>query len=357
LSVLCLGLALGVNLTAFVFVNGILFRPLPLDSPDGLVMLHEVQRDVPGSDGPVSYRTYLDWKDRAGAGIKIGAARRDSFNVSDGGDTRRYAGALVSWDFFPVVGVRPALGRGFLEPDGRAGGSPVVVLSHPLWEERYGRDPGVIGRTITIDGTVRTVIGVMPESLLHPGIPSFLRAARLWIPIGPVDAGRPRTDRQVVVVARLGADDTLDAVRARFDVVARSLSAAYAGQDGWGVSVRPVRLTPSATTRAMLWLGMGAVTAVLLVACANVANLSLARVRERPGRRARTGPHPAWQHPGGRSGGDVRDPAGRRLALRTELSEPAPCRGWLRHITDPEPADRARRRRSRGRARCWDPSA
>jgi putative ABC transport system permease protein len=117
----------------------------------------------------------------------------------------------------------------------------------------------------------------LPESLLHPGIPGFLRVARLWIPIGPVDAGRPRTDRQLVVVARLGADDTLDAVRTRLDVVAKSLSAVYVEQDGWGVSVQPVRLTPSPTTRAMLWLGMGAVTAVLLVACANVANLSLAR--------------------------------------------------------------------------------
>ncbi|HUF46360.1 MAG TPA: ABC transporter permease [Vicinamibacterales bacterium] len=278
LSVLCLGLALGVNLTAFVFVNGILLRPVPLDAPGTLISLHEIRHGEQESDRPVSDRNYLSWKDGIRPDVEIGAGRGATFRLSGDGQTHRYAGALVSWDLFAVLGVGPAIGRGFLESEDRPGGIPVVVLSHSLWTDRYGQDPGVIGRTVTIDGTVRTVIGVMPESLLHPGVPSVLRGARLWIPLGPADEGRSSDDRRLSVYGRLGREAlTLEAVRARLEVLGSSRSAAAIGNEEWRAAVQPVRLTPSPTTRAMLWLMMGAVTAVLLVACANVANLSLAR--------------------------------------------------------------------------------
>jgi putative ABC transport system permease protein len=281
LSIMCLSLAIGTNTTVFTFVNALLLQPLPLADPTQLVAVHETRHVDPGSAGPVSYPNFLDWKARASEVAEMAAQRSVKLRVSDGGAPDAYTGALVSWNLFSVLGIRPARGRGFLEQEDHIGGAPVVLLSHTLWRQRYDEDPAMIGREIAVNGTHHTVIGIMPPELSQIAMDRVVRGARLWIPIGSVERDG-RRDRKLSVYARLGNGMTRDSAGSRLSTVGQTLERMYPFEnDGWGVTVRPLRFGFSPTTRAMLLMIMGAVTFVLLIACANVANLTLARVMGR----------------------------------------------------------------------------
>jgi putative ABC transport system permease protein len=281
LSIICLSLAIGTNTTVFAFVNALLLQPLPLADPAQLVSVHETRHGDPGSAGPVSYPNLLDWKAHASEVGEMAAQRSVDLRVSDGGAPDGYTGALVSWNLFSVLGIRPARGRGFLEEEDHLGGPPVVLLSHTLWRQRYHEDPAMIGREITVNGTRHTVIGIMPPELSQIAMNRVLRGARLWIPIGSVEHDGRRDQRTLSVYARLGNGVTRDSAGARLSTVGQTLERMYPENDGWGVTMRTLRFGFSPTTRAMLLMMMGAVTFVLLIACANVANLTLARVMGR----------------------------------------------------------------------------
>jgi putative ABC transport system permease protein len=282
LSILCLSLAIGTNTTVFSFVNGLLLRPVPLASPERLLTLGEARTDDPLNGGPVSYPNFVDWREGAADLAEIAAARSGPFGVSDGAGALRYPGAAVSADLFRVFGVRPARGRGFLSSDEEPGALPAVILSDTLWRQRFDADPSIVGRTISVDGTPRTVVGVMPAELSHVGLPGVLRGARLWVPLAPIERDSPRDRRSLTVFARLAPGVSPAAAGARLVALARGLESTYpAANEGVTIAVQPLRATVSANTRAMLLMVMGTVTFVLLIACANVANLTLARAAGR----------------------------------------------------------------------------
>ena len=279
LAVLCLSLGIGANATVFSVVNGVLLQPLPFDEPDRLLTLSEVRRSSPANGGPVSYLNFLDWQEASDPVMELAAMRSLSITLTDGAQSNRPRAALATWNLFPMLGIQPALGRGLRQDDDRAGAAPVVALSDPLWQRQYDADAAVIGRSILIDGTPRTVVGVMPP-LDHPGLPNAWRAARLWLPLRPVELDSRRDERALTVYARLSADIQVDGARALLTEISRELEARHAENDGWGVRVGPLA-SVSANIQSLLTLAMGAVGFVLLIACSNVANLMLARSTRR----------------------------------------------------------------------------
>ncbi len=279
LAVLCLSLGIGANATVFSVVNGVLLQPLPFNEPDRLLTLSEVRRSSPANSGPVSYPNFLDWQEASDPVMELAAMRSLSITLTDGARSDRPRAALATWNLFPMLGIQPALGRGLRQDDDRAAAAPVVVLSDPLWQRQYDADAAVIGRSILIDGTPRTVVGVMPP-LDHPGLPNAWRTARLWLPLRPVELDSRRDERALTVYARLPADIQVDGARALLTAISRELEARHAENDGWGVRVGPLA-SVSANIQSMLALAMGAVGFVLLIACSNVANLMLARATRR----------------------------------------------------------------------------
>lgn len=277
LSILCLAVGIGANTSIFTFVNALLLRPVPLAATDRLMIVQEVRRQDRRSPGPVSQPNFVDWQTN-GAGVgELAAQRAIDARVTGDGDPQRYAGALVTANFFSLLGVPVARGRGFFAHEDRPGGAPVVLLSHALWQERYDSNPAIIGRSITVNGVARTVVGVMPEELSSIALRRIFRGARLWMPLGSVEPGG-RGDRRLVVFARLAPGLTREGALAQLDVVARTLERTYPVENGgWAVSVQPLRVGFSERTRGLMLLLMGAVAFVLLIVCANVANLTLAR--------------------------------------------------------------------------------
>jgi predicted permease len=270
LCVVCLGIGIGVNTMVFSVVSALLLRPLPFQEPERLFVVNEVLGDE-RRVSPVSYRNYDDWRELTAGIGEMAALRRASVTVSGGREPTRYAGAYVSSNLFSTLGVAPALGRSLSSDDDRPGARPVAVLSDALWRQRFGGDRSVVGRALLVDGEPHTVVGVMP-----PGF-TFPRDERLWIPLGPAEHESPRARRSLDVYARLAPEVTLQQANARLGAVARRLSEEHpeANRDR-GATIRPITSFIKDRHRAMLALMMGAVGLVLLIACANVANLLLA---------------------------------------------------------------------------------
>ena len=283
-AVLCLSLGIGLNAATFSVVNGLLLRPLPFPEPARLLTVGEVRRNAPGQRGPVSYPNFRDWREAAGDIAEWAAiAPRDVTVGSTGpraGQADRHGGALVTPNLFRMVGVTPALGRGLRDDDIGDGSTPVVVLSDALWQQRYTGDTAVIGQTITVDGTPRTVVRVMPP-LDHPGLDGVWRSVQVWIPLDPVTQNGRRDQRTMRAYARLAAGIGPADAQTRLNVIARRLEATHRENDGWEIRVRSVDASVSPNTRALLTVAMGAVGFVLLIVCGNVANLMLARATRR----------------------------------------------------------------------------
>ena len=280
LSVLCLGLGIGANTTVFSVVNGLLLQPLPFAEPNRLLALSEVRHASPLEAGRVSYPNFRDWQAQSAAIVDMAALRPRDLTISDREQAERHSGGLITWNFFPLLGIQPIIGRGFREDEDRAGAEPVVLLSEGLWRQRYAGDPALVGRSIVVDGRPHTVVGIM-ASWAHPALPSLLRGGRLWVPLAPLEHDRRRDQRLMAVYVRLASGIRSEAATAHLTAIARSLETEHPENKEWGISLRPVATSASATNRAMLLVMMGAVTFVLLIACANVANLMLARATRR----------------------------------------------------------------------------
>src|SRR5262245_8397092 len=276
--VACLAMGIGVNATLFSVVDGVLLQALPFTSPERLVRLNETSERLNVRRGGVSYPDLREWKEAATSFATIGAMTARSLAIADSGDPERVLGAAISWEMFPTLGVPPALGRLFGPQDDRPGAEPVVMLSNDIWQRRYPGDRSVIGRRVSVDGRPHTVVGVMP--------PRFAFADKnhqAWIPLAPIVDHDTRGARGLFVIGRLKAGITVERAQAELSAVAAKIAGDYPlTNEGWGARVTTLKddYMPAAT-RLTIWTMMGAVTLVLMIACANVANLMLARASMR----------------------------------------------------------------------------
>ena len=276
-AVVTLALGIGTNTTMFSVVENILIRPFPFTDPSRLAVLYERQPKNEINRASPSYQNFLDWQRQTKSFSALAAQTAQSAVLTDGEEPQRLLGGVVSWNLFPMLGVKPVLGRQIHEDEDRAGAPGVVLIGHALWRERYDADSGILGRVIQINGRAHTIVGVMPQGFRFP------ENQDLWIPIAPIHATTPREARGVSVFGRLAPGVTLEQAAAEIGAIERRLVKAYpqANRD-WEATAQAlaVELIPQ-DVRLILITMMGAVTFVLLIACANVANLLLARATAR----------------------------------------------------------------------------
>jgi len=281
LVVLVLALGIGVNTAIFSVVNAVLLRPLPYKDPDSLVRVYQTESRRNFHRGSTSYPNFIDWRDQNHVFEQIAGYQAWSYNLTGGDRPERNRAMLVSAEFFPLLGIKPALGRTFF-PEDELGGERVVLLSHGLWQRRFGSDPSVIGKTMALDDEIYTVIGVMPADFRF----IFSEENELWIPLSlrPADMTN-RSGHYLEVIARLRPDTNGTLAQEEMDMIGHRLEQEYPDSNtGIGVSIVPlkeeyVRIT-SGLRQALIFL-LGTVGLVLLITCLNVANLLLARATAR----------------------------------------------------------------------------
>ena len=278
-AILALALGIGPNTAIFTMVNAVLLKPLPVPEPNRVVMIWGTLLKSGFDQMPVSAADYLEWKKQAHSFDQMSAAfaiPEFGLNVSGAGDPERVSAALASKEFLPALGIKPIVGRNFLPEEDRPGGPPAVLISHALWQRRFHSDPAAIGRSLTVDGIPRTVVGVVPHEL------GEMVAADLWLPTAINPNNPERQNHQFGIVARLKPGVTVAESRAEMAVIARRLESAYpATNTGWGVTLFPMAEMFTGRIRPVLLILLGAVGLLLLIACANLANLLLARAATR----------------------------------------------------------------------------
>jgi putative ABC transport system permease protein len=275
-AVITLALGIGATSTIFSFVNGILLRPLPYQDSRRLVALDETAPKRGVTSMGVSFPNFLDWREQNRVFTGVAAYNIGDFTLTGSGEPEKVSGADISYNTFEVLGVAPILGRTFTAEEDRPGNDLVVILGHSLWERRFGSKPEIIGQKITLLNRPRTVIGVMPPDFKFPEV------ADLWVPLA-LDTNRwTRTDHGLSAVARLQPGVTVEQARSDMTSIARHIEEANPiTNEGLGVSVIPLREGLVSDYHNALLILMGVVGLVLLIACANVANLLLARASTR----------------------------------------------------------------------------
>ena len=276
---LVLALGIGANTTIFTVVNAVLLKPLPFVEPDRLVMVWHTPppASFPGmTQFAVSAANYIDWKGRQRVFERMAIYRYRSFTLTGRGQPEQLHALGVEAGFFEVLGAQPLLGRWFLPQEDRPG-SHVAVLSHRLWQSRFGGDHSIVGRAVQLDGTPHTIVGVMDASFAFPDW------AQVWTPLAWTEDERAvRSEHSCLVVARLKPGVALPQAQAEMDAISRSLEQEYLQDNrGWGALIVPLREDLVGDVRTPLLVLLGAVAFVLLIACANVANLVLARTLSR----------------------------------------------------------------------------
>ena len=276
-AVLCIGIGIGLNTTIFSIVDAALLRPFPFVEPERLVVVDEVNLAIGEPEGEFSIPDLADLRAQTRSFTDVAAYTWRSATITGGEEPERVPGLLVTWNLFPLIGERPALGRAFRPDDDRPGAAPVVLISDDLWRRRFDGDSGAVGAAMVVDGVPRTIVGVM-----RPGF-RFFENEHLWIPLAADPARARRTDRSLETWARLGPGVDIEAARRDVAAIGARVAAAHpATNEGWEWRVRPIRDDMTGDQTALIVSTMmGAVGLVLLVACANVANLLLARATAR----------------------------------------------------------------------------
>ncbi|HTQ57334.1 MAG TPA: ABC transporter permease [Bryobacteraceae bacterium] len=271
-AVLTLALGIGANTAIFSLVDGVLLKPLPYRDPHGIMLVWE--KPPGGLRNGISTLNFLDWKNQNTVFTHMAASRGDSVTLTGSGEPVELPGERVSAPYFDIFGTQAALGRTFAADEDQPGKSQVVVLSHRLWENRFGADPSIIGRKLTLNGKPCTVIGVLPA---HG---PFDRAwAQLWMPFEFAPADMTRDYHWFIAFARLKPGVTLKQAQAAMDAIGARIAADYPQSNkGWGVTVERYedRVVGPDLRRSLLVL-LAAVGGILLIGCANLANLALAR--------------------------------------------------------------------------------
>ncbi|MCA1577498.1 MAG: ABC transporter permease [Acidobacteria bacterium] len=275
-AVLTLALGIGANTAIFSVVNAVLLKPLQFRDPDRLVMIWEDATFAGFPRNTPAPANYVDWKTQTQSFEDMAASAESTFNLTGDGDPERVTAYKVTANFFPLFGVPPALGRGFTADDDRPGAQKVAVLSHALWQTRYGSDPQIVNRDIQLNGEKYTVVGVMPA-----GFQFFESDVRLWVPLAlDAEGFGNRGGHYLKVVARMKPGITMDQAQADLAGVMARIGKDHPQQtfDGkLGAFVMPLREQLTGDVRSSLVVLLVAVACVLLIACANVAGLLLAR--------------------------------------------------------------------------------
>jgi putative ABC transport system permease protein len=279
IAIITLALGIGANTAIFSVVNAVLIRSLPFREPDRLVMLMEKGRH--GGGASVSYPNFKDWREQAKSFDAVAATRAQSFNLTGVNKAIRLQGFEVTWNLLPMLGVTPQLGRMFTEQDDQPGAAATALISHGLWQGRFGGDPGVIGKTLVIDDVQTTVVGVLPAGF------EFVRRVDLYRPLGlnltPQSEFLYRGNKKgLYALARLKPGVTEEQARVEMETIAAQLERAYPDSNsGTGAVLQSLAYFYAEGLRQSLLVLLVAVGFVLLLACVNVANLSLARAVER----------------------------------------------------------------------------
>ena len=276
--IIALALGIGANTAIFSVVNAVLLRPMPYDESERLVFLNEKSPVL--DEMSISYPNFLDWREHNQTFEKMGVHNRASYNLTGAGEAERIVTGQVSADLFSVLRVNALHGRVFTNDEDKPGGTPVVVLSYALWQRRFGGQMSVLDQPITLNGKSYTVIGIMPESYAYPS------RAEMWVPVGQLSDQASWKQRGnhpgLYGVARLKPGVTFEQADADMNNVGANLEKQYPDSN---TATRP-RLRPMldvfvSDVRQALWVIFGAVGFVLLIACANIANLLLARATAR----------------------------------------------------------------------------
>src|SRR5215510_3141988 len=276
IAVLTLALGIGANAAIFSFVNAVLLKPLPYPHPERIVSVWE--KHPGGFSNPISTLNFLDWERQNRCFQFLSAVAPDTVTLTGSDRPEQLNVHRVSASYFKALGVDAALGRAFAASENEAGADLEVVLSNRIWQSRFGGDPKVIGRKITLDAKSYTIIGVLPANS------TFDRTwAVMWLPLAFTPAIMTRNYRGLYAIARLEPGVTLKQARDQMDTIGARIAAMYPDSNkGWGVTVDPyIDQVVQPELRRELWVLLAAVGAVLLIGCANVANLTLARGTDR----------------------------------------------------------------------------
>ena len=276
-AVLSLGLGIGANTAIFSVINAVLVRPLPYTDASRLVDLYESSEHMP--QGSISPAAFSDWRTQNHAFSQLAAYRSSNVNLQDVSTPERLSVELTSANMFSLLDVRAARGRTFAPGEDRQTAPHVAVLSDALWRRSFGASPAVVGRTIQLSGEAYTVIGVMPRDFRFPANEMH----DLWMPLQLTpEQATDRSSRWLRVIGRLKPGVQLSSVNANMSQIAARLEKTYpVDQKGLGVLAVPLRDDLTSTVRPALMVLLGASGLVLLIACANVANLLLARASDR----------------------------------------------------------------------------
>jgi putative ABC transport system permease protein len=287
IAVITLALGIGANTAMFSVINGVLLRPLPYHQPDRLVTIWEESPERDMYQMPVSFANMSEWIAQGQAFDQISAYTFTNLNLTGAGEPVRLSAVRVSANLFSLVGATPMLGRTFLSEEDKDGASPVVVLSHSLWQSRFGSKSEVIGQKIIINNQARTIVGIMPPKFQFPvGFGYLGRVLNdptdLYVPLAPTSDETRRGNYSFFVLGRLRPSVTIDQAQAEMSTIERRLEQQYPDSNT-GIGVRLI-LTQEQTVkeiRPALLVLLGAVAFLLLIACANLANLLLARSASR----------------------------------------------------------------------------
>jgi putative ABC transport system permease protein len=275
--VLCLAIGIGANTAIFSVVDAVLLRPLPYPEPDRLVVVRDVYRAAgEESETPASAPNFVAWREHNRVFSDLAAINHRNYTLTgEEGDAEYVRGARVSWSLFPMLGVQPQIGRLFTADEDRPEAPFMALLSDGLWHRRFGADPGVLGKTLTVNDTPFVVVGVLPPGFQFPD------GVDIWAPVR-LDMANLPSWHDLDVVARLKPGVSLEQAQADLGRIAERLARELPDSNaGWGVKVLSLRQVLEGDVRPALLVLLGAVAFVLAIACANVANLELARITER----------------------------------------------------------------------------
>lgn len=272
-AVLTLALGIGTNTAIFSVVNGVLLNPLPFPEPERLFAVYTTSGTF--EESSTSYLNFLDWQKQNHSFAQLGAFRTEEYNLTGTGEPERLHAHMISAEFFPAYGLNPVLGRNFRPEEDKPGAGPVAILGDGLWKRKFGASPDVLGKSITLNAKAHTIVGVAQGRI------TGLSPTDVFVPIGqwtdPTFLNR-RISMGMNVIGRLKAGVSLAQARADMDAIAHNLAEAYPDADkGKGIASVPLKTDVVGDVRGILLVLMGAVGFVLLIACANVANLLMAR--------------------------------------------------------------------------------